>query len=242
MLTEKEFKIKLKEWDELLWSKIQSEDSTSMGYFNGGRGQWLRLLVKAAKGYNIHCEKKGEYVSVDGSSKQQLDNDIQSFMKRRIKFTEDTINRRNSGLFMSGGAIHDNYGYETIINEYTMIRDGLLDKFLCYDKNPALVRNATLENAIDEMKLYHPLYILSDRLDESVLKMYEYALFEDKSAVEAWNKMEELLDDSTKSNKLKTATKEYYILMRAVFCAVPKDFDDHANKMWEFYKKANNIE
>ena len=233
MLTEKEFRVKLLQWNRA-FRKLKS-GADKITDFRGGAGKWLFLLAKVARAENEITE-------------ETVGQDIQELYSRGIVY-----NRK----CRMGEQIVFVLDYPVILQDYALLRTGYLEEFL--EQNGAFERNKTLKKAVWALKHYHPLYWCTcinkwdenqlkeaevDRLDENALKMYEHVFFELQS--KAWVKVEASLVGNKKS--LQYLTKKYYdAIMDGWFFltgeygtgSTEEDFDRYAKIMWDIYQKVS---
>ena len=240
MLTEKEFRVKLLQWNRAFRNISSMRDDyktdSKITDFRGGVGKWLLLLAKAARAESEITE-------------ETVEQDIQELDSRGIVY--------NGKCRIGERVVFIMEDYSTVRQEYVLLRTGRLDEFL--EQDGAFKRNKTLKMAVGALKRYHPLYWCTcinmwdenklkeagvDRLDENALKMYEHAFFELHS--EKWAKVEEGLLDNKKS--LQYLTKNYYdaIMDNWFFLtgdygtgSTEEDFDRYAKIMWNIYQKVS---
>jgi len=240
MLTEKEFRVKLLQWNRT-FRKLSSRLDNYMTAdfrvtdFRGGAGKWLLLLAKVARAENEITE-------------ETVEQDILDLYSRGIVY---------NGICRIGEHVFLDLNCPAILQDYALLRTGHLDEFL--KQSGAFKRNSTLKNAVSALKQYHPMYWCTcinkwdenqlkeaevDRLDENALKMYEHVFFELQS--KAWVKVEASLLGNKKS--LQYLTKNYYdAIMDGWFLltgeygtgSTEEDFDRYAKIMWDIYQKVS---
>lgn len=225
----------LSEWNRM---SMENQPSGEVVFNGGGGAYWLLLLEKAARSYDIFDIRRDEPPLDTKEKREAFDRDVSNYLRRRINVSNPDPD---------SGELYFVSPYVSILYDYRKIRCGELD---CNYR--AIHRNGILENAIEEMKRYHPLYILREELGkksmeltEDILKMYEYKFYGggDEAIQNKWNEIDRLLE-SKDDNKYMKAKRIFFRIQKDAFKWISpwpgeEDEDAYVKSMCDIYEIVN---